>query len=91
LTALRRAENAGLDMPDPLCRAASQSVRRADARDLAAVLHTRIERLVRRSLRQSGRTSRTITNILVPARRLDDVSLAAPLRELEAQIVHRID
>ncbi|GAB3934114.1 hypothetical protein GCM10029976_042600 [Kribbella albertanoniae] len=90
LAALRRAEGAGLDMPDLLCRAVTQSAI-SGAHDLAAVLHARIERLASRSLRNSEVRPTRIAGLVVPAGRVSDPSLLAPLRELEAQISQRAD
>ncbi|WP_410790573.1 MobF family relaxase [Kribbella sp. C-35] len=85
---LRRAENAGLGVPALLRRAVTQASM-ADANDLAAVLHSRIERLVVRSRGRIG--SPEIASLIVPATHIGDPSLIAPLRELESQIAQRAD
>ncbi|TDX04032.1 MobF family relaxase [Kribbella sp. VKM Ac-2566] len=85
---LRRAENAGIDVPELLRRAVNQAPT-ADAHDLAAVLHARVERLTARSRRQNSAPE--IAGLVVPAKHVNDPTLIAPLRELEAQIAQRAD
>ncbi|MFD7161478.1 MobF family relaxase [Kribbella sp. NPDC059898] len=85
---LRRAEAAGLSASDVLGRAVDQATL-ADAVDLAAVLHARVERLVSRTLRRSGR--QPVAGLVTPAVNVSDPNLVAPLRELEAQISQRAD
>ncbi|GAA1719341.1 MobF family relaxase [Kribbella yunnanensis] len=90
VTKLRHAESLGLTMPDLLRQAAGQSSI-ADAHDLAAVLHARVERLLQRSQRQTGDHPPTIAGLLVPAHQVSDPTLLPPLREIEAQVAQRID
>ncbi|MFC9689054.1 MobF family relaxase [Kribbella sp. NPDC056951] len=90
ITQLRRAEAIGLDVPGLVRQAVAQSSL-ANANDLAAVLHTRIERLVTRTQRRTGRHPNLIADILQPAEGVTDPTVIGPLRELEAQIAHRID
>ncbi|MFF1819812.1 MobF family relaxase [Kribbella sp. NPDC058245] len=87
---LRRAEHIRLTMSDVLREAVAQSTM-TNAHDPAAILHTRVERLVKRSLQQTGSSPATIAGLLTPAYRVSDPSLLPPLRELEAQIAQRID
>ncbi|MGW6278438.1 MobF family relaxase [Kribbella sp. NPDC055071] len=87
---LRRAENANLNLPDLLRRAVTQSPL-ADANDLSAVLHSRIERLVSRSLRRTGHQPPTIAGLVTPATHVNNPRLLGPLRELESQIARRAD
>ncbi|WP_432877430.1 MobF family relaxase [Kribbella sp. CA-245084] len=87
---LRRAESIGLDPSDVLHRAVNQSALN-DAIDLAAVLHTRIERLVTRSLHRTGRQPILIAGLVAPAGNVSNPTLIAPLREIEAQIAQRAD
>lgn len=88
ITALRRAETAGLDTTQILHRAVHQSSVN-NANDIAAVLHARVERLATRAARRIGRNPPLIAGLVTPAEHVSDPTLIAPLRELEAQIVHR--
>ena len=85
---LRRAESAGLNVPDLITRAVHQSPL-ADAHDVAAVLHTRVERLISRALVRSRTETVKIAGLVLPAADTADLSLLAAVRELEAQIAHR--
>jgi conjugative relaxase-like TrwC/TraI family protein len=85
---LRRAESACIDVPQLLRRAVDQATT-ADAHDLAAVLHARVERLIARHRHESGAPE--IAGLVVPATHVNDPTLIAPLRELEAQIAQRAD
>ncbi|MFK4087512.1 MobF family relaxase [Kribbella sp. NPDC020789] len=87
---LRRAEAIDIDVPRLLRQAVAQSSL-ANANDLAAVLHTRVERLVTRTQRRTGRHLNLIADILQPAEGVTNPTLIGPLRELEAQVAHRID
>jgi hypothetical protein len=87
---LRRAESADLTASGVLRHAVNQAAL-SDAVDLAAVLHSRVERLVGRTLHRTGRQPSLIAGLVVPATNVSDPSLIAPLRELEAQISHRAD
>jgi conjugative relaxase-like TrwC/TraI family protein len=88
ITQLRRGEHAGLDGPALLCRAVKQASL-ANAHDIGAVLHARVTRLVARA--QTPHTTAAIAGLVVPATRIDDHTLVAPLRELETQIAQRAD
>ncbi|GAA1713466.1 hypothetical protein GCM10009745_72220 [Kribbella yunnanensis] len=90
LAALRRAENAGLDIPT-LLRRSVRLASLADAHDIAAVLHTRVERLVGRSAQHTSQEPVIIAGLVVPAARTADPTLVVPLRELEEQIAARAD
>ena len=85
---LRRAEYADIDVPELLRRAVNHTTT-ADAHDVAAVLHARVERLIARSRRPSSAPE--IAGLVVPATHVNDPTLIAPLRELEAQITQRAD
>ncbi|GAB3930384.1 hypothetical protein GCM10029976_032100 [Kribbella albertanoniae] len=88
--ALRRAESVGFNVADFLRMAVNQAPL-TDAHDLAAVLHTRALRLLHRSARQTGRQPILIAGMVSPARQTSDPLLVAPLREIENQIVQRVD
>ncbi|GAA3537527.1 MobF family relaxase [Kribbella ginsengisoli] len=88
VTALRRAETAGLDVTEVLQRAVQQSSLN-NAADIAAVLHTRVERLTSRAVRRTGYRPTLIAGLVSPADHVSDPTLIGPLRELEAQIAHR--
>nr|WP_272948567.1 MobF family relaxase [Kribbella sindirgiensis] len=85
---LRRAENAGLNVADVLHRAVNQSPL-TTADDVAAVIHSRVERLIYRSLRRAGRHSAQIVGLVTPATHVSNPELIRPLRELESQIIER--
>ncbi|MEU0094855.1 MobF family relaxase [Kribbella sp. NPDC006257] len=85
---LRRAESAGLNLPDLITKAVNQSPL-ADAHDVAAVLHTRLGRLISRALVRSKMEPLTIAGLVLPAAAKTDLSLLPAVRELEAQIAHR--
>ncbi|MBP2351698.1 hypothetical protein JOF29_002781 [Kribbella aluminosa] len=87
---LRRAEATGLKAPEILQRAVSQSAL-GEADDLAAVLHSRVERLVTRHLNRTGHHPVLIAGLIIPATTVTAPNLITPLRELEAQIAHRAD
>lgn len=88
ITALRRAETAGLDVAQLLHQAVHQSSLN-NATDIAAVLHARVERLTARAVRRAGSPPTLIAGLVTPADHVSDPTLIAPLRELEAQIAHR--
>ncbi|WP_165547113.1 ATP-dependent DNA helicase [Kribbella sindirgiensis] len=85
---LRRAENAGIDVPELLRRAVNQTTT-ANAHDLAAVLHARVGRLMARYRCQGAAPE--IAGLVIPAIHVNDPTLIGPLRELEAQIAQRAD
>lgn len=88
IAALRRGENAGLDVPNTLRRAVNQSAL-ANADDVAAVLHSRVERLITRVTHRTGHHPTMIAGLVTPAIHVSDPTLTAPLRELESQIIQR--
>jgi hypothetical protein len=90
LAALRRGEGAGLDVSQMLLRAVSQSSLN-NAKDLAAVVHARVERIVSRSERRSGRHLNLVAGLVPPSEHITDPTLVTPLRELEALISQRAD
>jgi len=90
ITALRRAESANLNIPQLLHQAVNQAPL-TNANDLAAVLHTRIERLTTRATHRTGHHPPTIAGLITPATHITDPTLIAPLRELESQMAHRAD
>jgi hypothetical protein len=87
---LRRAEASGLKGPEIFRRAVNQASL-DDAHDLAAVLHTRVERMVIRYIPRTGKRPVTIAGLVTPAVNISDPTLIAPVRELEAQITRRCD
>ncbi|NIK61394.1 AAA family ATPase [Kribbella shirazensis] len=87
---LRRAESTGLNITDLLHRAVNQSSL-TNANDLAAVIHSRVERLTARYLRRAGRNPGLVVGLVTPATHISDPCLIAPLRELESQIRQRAD
>ncbi|MFF0341775.1 ATP-dependent RecD-like DNA helicase [Kribbella sp. NPDC004875] len=80
---LRRAEAIGLNATETVHQAVNQS-RLSDANDLAAVLHTRVERLVTRSLNRPDQQPILLAGLVAPATNVTDPTLIAPLHELEA-------
>jgi conjugative relaxase-like TrwC/TraI family protein len=86
----RRAEDADLNVPRLLQQAVTQSSM-ADANDVAAVLHTRVERIVSRCLRSANQHATQIAGLVSPVRYVSDPALLAPLREIESQIAQRAD
>ncbi|MFI5734994.1 MobF family relaxase [Kribbella sp. NPDC051587] len=90
LAALRRAENTGLDIPTLLRRSVGLAPL-TEAHDIAAVLHTRIERLTRRSTGHTRQEPALIAGLVTPATQLADPTLAVAFRELESQIAARAD
>jgi hypothetical protein len=90
LAALRRAEAVGLDGEATLHRAVNQSSLN-NAVDLAAVLHSRVERLVNRAERRCRTHPDLIAGLVTPATNITDPQFAAPLRELESLISQRAD
>jgi conjugative relaxase-like TrwC/TraI family protein len=90
IAALRRAESAGL-APTAVLRTAVTQSSLNNANDIAAVLHTRIERLATRTERRSRRRPHMIAGLVTPSDHITDPAFIAPLRELEAQIAQRAD
>jgi conjugative relaxase-like TrwC/TraI family protein len=90
IAALRRAESANLNIPQLLHQAVTQAPL-TNANDLAAVLHTRTERLTTRATHRTGYHPPTIAGLITPATQVSDPTLISPLRELESQIAHRAD
>lgn len=88
VAALRRAENQGMDLTDTLQRAVDQASL-SRARDVTAVLHARVERLLRRSEKIADPT-RT-PGLVTPVREVDDPVLAESLADLETQINQRAE
>lgn len=87
---LRSAESIDLSAAQLLRQAINQSPLHS-AVDLAAVLHTRVERLVTRTVRRTGRQPPLIAGLVTPAHDVSDTTLITPLRELETQIIHRAE
>ncbi|TCC36495.1 MobF family relaxase, partial [Kribbella speibonae] len=87
---LRRAESADLSVADLLHRAVRQKSL-SDARDIAAVLQDRVERLVTRSQVRSGRHGPMIAGLVIPASQATDPSVLPALRELERQVTDRAE
>jgi hypothetical protein len=87
---LRRAESVNLSVADLLHRAVTQADLTA-ARDVAAVLHSRVERLVTRAEVRTGHRPTMIAGLVIPATRASDPTLLPALRELESQITARAD
>nr|WP_238357230.1 MobF family relaxase [Kribbella italica] len=90
LAALRRAEAAGLDPTTTFHKAVNQA-NLDDARDLAAVLHARVERIVAHSDRRRRQPQQLVAGLVRPTRTITDPAFTAPLRELEALISQRAD
>ncbi|MFI7067077.1 MobF family relaxase [Kribbella sp. NPDC050124] len=91
ITALRRAEHLGLNVPTTLHKAVTQSSL-ADAKDLAAVLHTRIERLITRAERRTRTAPPTlIAGLLTPSIYVSNPAYKAALKEIESQVAQRAD
>ncbi|WP_275670127.1 MobF family relaxase [Kribbella speibonae] len=88
IAALRRAEDAGLNITDVLHHAVNQSAL-TTANDLAAVIRHRVHRLTFRALHKTGRHPTQIVGLITPATHASDPTLIAPLRELESQIIER--
>jgi hypothetical protein len=90
IAALRQAEAVGLDPASVLRTAVIQSSLN-NANDIAAVLHTRVERLTARAERRSRRQPHMIAGLVAPSDHITDPAFIAPLNELEAQIAQRAD
>lgn len=60
-----------------------------NAKDLAAVLHARVERIVSRTERRLGRHPNLVAGLVSPSEHITDPSFVTPLRELEALISQR--
>lgn len=90
LAALRRAEAIGLNGEDTLRTAITQSSL-TNAKDIAAVLHARVERLTTRAERRTKATPPLIAGLVLPATNITDPQFTAPLHELEALITQRAD
>ena len=90
IAALRRAEAAGLDPTTVLRRAVTQSSLN-NANDIAAVLHSRVDRIANRAERRLRRSPHLIAGLVTPTGHAADPAFIAPLREIEAQITQRAD
>jgi hypothetical protein len=90
LAALRRAEAAGLDPNTTFHKAVNQATL-DNARDLAAVLHARVERLASHADRRQRQPQQLIAGLVRPTTTITDPAFTAPLRELEALISQRAD
>jgi hypothetical protein len=91
ITALRRAEHLGLDVPTTLRQAVTQSSLN-NANDLAPVLHARIERLITRAERLPRRTPPPlIAGMVTPATHVTNPAYKAAVQEIESQIALRAD
>ncbi|WP_432887800.1 MobF family relaxase [Kribbella sp. CA-245084] len=89
ITALRRAEHLGLDVPTTLHQIVNQSSL-TNANDLASVLHARVERLITRTERRTRPTAPTlIAGLVTPAIHVSNPTFKAALREIESQIAQR--
>ncbi|TCO37617.1 conjugative relaxase-like TrwC/TraI family protein [Kribbella antiqua] len=88
IATLRRAESAGLNIPQTLHRAVTQSPLHT-AHDVAAVLHARLNRLITRAEHRTPQPPPLIAGLVTPVTHITDPTLIAPLRELEAQITQR--
>ncbi|GAA2811764.1 hypothetical protein GCM10010522_31910 [Kribbella solani] len=87
---LRRAESINLNPAQLLHQSINQSPLH-NAVDLAAVLHTRVERLVTRTIHRTGSQPPLIAGLVTPAHDVSDPTLITQLRELEIQIGYRAD
>jgi conjugative relaxase-like TrwC/TraI family protein len=91
IAALRRAEHLGLDVPTTLREAVTQSSL-STARDLASVLHARIERVVDRTQRRTKSVSTSfVAGLAAPSTHATSPTYRAALQELESQISQRAD
>ncbi|MGW6196997.1 MobF family relaxase [Kribbella sp. NPDC055110] len=91
ITALRRAEHLGLDVPTTLRQAVTQSSL-TNAKDLASVLHARVERIISRAARRTRTTPPTlIAGLLTPSVYVTNPTYKAGLQEIESQIAQRAD
>ena len=90
IAALRRAEAANLDPAATLRRAVAQSSLH-NANDIAAVLHSRVDRMATRAERRSRRRPNLIAGLVPLCDHITDPAFIAPLREIEAQITQRAD
>jgi conjugative relaxase-like TrwC/TraI family protein len=89
ITALRRAEHLGLDVPTTLRQAVTQSSL-TNASDLASVLRSRIERLITRAERRARSTQRLlIAGLVTPSTHVANPTYKAALQEIESQISQR--
>jgi conjugative relaxase-like TrwC/TraI family protein len=90
LAALRRAEAAGLAPDDTFHKAVNQAAL-DNARNLAAVLHARVERLTSHADRRRRQPQHLVAGLVRPTTTITDPAFTAPLRELEALISQRAD
>ncbi|WUV28603.1 relaxase domain-containing protein [Kribbella sp. NBC_01484] len=91
IAALRRAEHLGLDVPSTLQEAVSQSSL-STAKDLASVLHARIERVASRAERRTASASTSpVAGLAIPSTHVTNPTYKAALQELESQISQRAD
>ncbi|MEU4295325.1 hypothetical protein AB0E63_44500 [Kribbella sp. NPDC026596] len=89
ITALRRAEHLGLNVPAALRQVVNQSSL-TNANDLASVLHARVERLITRAERRTRATS-LVAGLITPAVHVSNPTYIAALQEIESQIAQRAD
>ncbi|WP_328522916.1 ATP-dependent DNA helicase [Kribbella sp. NBC_00359] len=91
ITALRRAEHLGLDVPSTLHQIVNQSSL-TNANDLAAVLHARVERLITRAERRTRWASPAlIVGLVTPSVHVSNPTYKAALQEIESQIAQRAE
>ncbi len=90
LAALRRAEAAGLD-PNATFHKAVTQANLDNARDLAAVLHARVERQLSRTNRGRREPPQLVAGLVRPTATITDPAFTASLRELETLISQRAD
>lgn len=90
LAALRRAEAVDLN-PSTVLRQAVTQGSLSNARDVAAVLHARMQRVVLRAERRRRTPADLLAGLVTPYNSSTDPRFLASLRELEALISQRAD
>ncbi|WUK77210.1 relaxase domain-containing protein [Kribbella sp. NBC_00359] len=91
ITALRRAEHLGLDVPTTLRQAVTQSSL-TNANDIASVLHARVEHVITRAERRTCDTSPTlIAGLVTPSVHVSNPTYKAALQDIESQVAQRAD
>ncbi|MEV0792643.1 MobF family relaxase [Kribbella sp. NPDC050459] len=91
ITALRRTEHLGLAVPTTVRQAVAQSSL-TDAKDIASVLHARVERLITRAERRPPMSSPIlIAGLVTPSAHVTNPTYKAALQEIESQIAQRAD